>query len=102
MKIGIDARFYNESGVGRYLRNLMIEKDLAIIVTTKIGRVVKEEQEQNVVLGGQELLYNCDSKIRMRLSDKKLTKYKEIFFEFDQQREFVLILDYGGILKPVK
>ena len=29
MKIGIDARFYNESGVGRYLRNLIQElKDL--------------------------------------------------------------------------
>ena len=84
----------------RYLRNLMIEKDLAIIITTKIGRIVKEEQEQNVILGGQELLYNCDTKAKMKMIDNQLQE-KKIVFSVDNQEEFVLILDFGGIIKKI-
>lgn len=84
----------------RYLRKFMIDNDLAIVITTKMGRIVKDDQEQNMVLGGQELLYNCDTKAKMDLTENKVGE-KKILFEIDNQKEFALILKYGGHLVPL-
>ncbi|MEK6952879.1 MAG: hypothetical protein AABX29_07740 [Nanoarchaeota archaeon] len=86
----------------RYLRKFMIDNDIAIVITTKTGRIVRKDgQEEDVVLGGQELLFNCDTKARMSITENKL-KEKKIIFDVDMQKEFVLILDYGGHLKPIE
>ena len=84
----------------RFLRNFMIENDLAVVITTKIGRMVKDKKDVEIILGGQELLYNCDTKAKMR-TDTKMGK-KKIFFSVDNQNEFVLVQEYGGVLKATE
>ena len=85
----------------RYVREIMIQHDIAIVITTKIGRVVKERKEQMAILGGQELLYNCDTKAKMEVREDKL-KERRVVFDVDMQKKFILILEYGGYLKKVK
>tara|TARA_Y100000034_G_C6909373_1_gene423318 strand:- start:9141 stop:9851 length:711 start_codon:yes stop_codon:yes gene_type:complete len=84
-----------------YLRPYMKQNNLAIIITSKTGRIVDRGEEKETILGGQELLYNCDVKAKMTTTHNN-HKVKRVIFEVDQQQEFVLTVDYGGGLKESK
>ncbi len=54
MKIGIDARLYNESGNGRYLRNLLMQLRLMDHVNSYTIFCLKRDYDSiNLVLGGE-------------------------------------------------
>src|SRR5579872_825007 len=52
MKIGIDARLWNETGVGRYIRNLVYELG-KIDAKNSYTLFFKKEEYESVVLPGE-------------------------------------------------
>lgn len=84
------------------LRDYMIEKNFAIVLTTKLGKIVTKKENEiishDLALGGQELLYYCDQKIVLYEGIKNKNSFnKKIIFVLDKQFQFILEMDSGGM-----